>query len=50
MGGYSPGQDLELDEAVSQWPNLVSYLQQNQEIKADFSSSLNDLKKIISGS
>ena len=50
MGGYSPGQDLDLDEAVNQWPNLVSYLQQNQEIKADFSSSLNDLKKIISGS
>ena len=50
MGGYSPGQDLDLDEAVQQWPNLVSFLKQNQETKADFSNSLNELKKIIAGS
>ena len=50
MGGYSPGQDLDLDEAVQQWPNLVSFLKQNQETKADFSNSLNELKKIMGGS
>ena len=49
MGGYTPGQDLDLDEAVNQWPNLVSYLQQNQDAKADFETSLSDLKKIIIG-
>ncbi len=50
MGGYSPGQDLDLDEAVQQWPNLVSFLKQSQETKADFSNSLNELKKIMGGS
>ena len=50
MGGYSPGQDLDLDEAVQQWPNLVSFLKQSQDIKADFSNSFNELKKIIVGS
>ena len=47
MGGYSPGQDLDLDEAVQQWPNLVAFLKQSQDTKADFSNSLNELKKKI---
>ena len=50
MGGYSPGQDLDLDEAVNQWPNLVSFLKQTEDTKADFLSSLNELKKIMAGS
>ena len=50
MGGYSPGQDLDLDEAVNQWPNLVSFLKQPEDTKADFLSSLNELKKIMAGS
>ena len=47
MGGYSPGQDLDLDEAVQQWPNLVAFLKQSHDTKADFSNSLNELKKIM---
>ena len=50
MGGYSPGQDLDLDEAVQQWPNLVAFLKQSQDTKADFSNSLNELKNIMVGS
>ena len=50
MGGYSPGQDLDLDEAVNQWPKLVSFLKQTEDTKADFLSSLNELKKIMVGS
>ncbi len=49
MGGYSAGQDPELDEAVNLWPALVSYLQQTQDIKADFESSKDDLEKVLSG-
>ena len=49
MGGYSVGQDPELDEAVNLWPNLVSYLQQNQDVKANFDASIGDLEKVMSG-
>ncbi len=49
MGGYSAGQDPELDEAVSLWPTLVSYLQQKQDVKADFGASMADLEKVING-
>ena len=49
LGGYSVGQDPELDEAVNLWPNLVSYLQQNQDVKANFDASIGDLEKVMSG-
>ena len=49
MGGYSVGQDPELDEAVNLWLNLVSYLQQNQDVKANFDASIGDLEKVMSG-
>ena len=49
MGGYSAGQDPELDQAVNIWPELVSFLQQKQDVKADFNSSVKDLEKIMNG-
>jgi flagellum-specific ATP synthase len=49
MGGYSVGQDPDLDEAVNLWPNLVSYLRQEQNVKADMKSATVDLEKVISG-
>ena len=39
MGGYSAGQDPDLDLAVQLWPQLLSLIQQPQTEKADFSSS-----------
>ena len=36
MGGYTSGQDLELDEAVALWPRLMSHIQQAETEKADF--------------
>ncbi len=47
MGGYSPGQDTELDLAVSLWPGLMNYIQQQENEKADFDSSRTELLKLM---
>ena len=47
MGGYSAGQDTQLDEAVNLWPTLVSYLQQKENVKANLESSISELEKIL---
>ena len=47
MGGYSPGQDTELDLAVSLWPALMNYIQQQENEKADFESSRRELLKLM---
>lgn len=47
MGGYSPGQDTELDLAVSLWPALMNYIQQQENEKADFDSSRRELLKLM---
>ena len=47
MGGYSPGQDAELDLAVSLWPELMNYIQQPENEKADFDSSRTELLKLM---
>ncbi|MDA7775522.1 FliI/YscN family ATPase [Alphaproteobacteria bacterium] len=39
MGGYSAGQDPDLDRAVQLWPQLISLIQQPQTDLADFESS-----------
>ena len=39
MGGYSAGQDPDLDLAVQLWPQLISLIQQSQSDIADFESS-----------
>jgi len=39
MGGYSAGQDPDLDLAVQLWPKLISLIQQPQTELADFESS-----------
>ena len=43
MGGYSAGQDPDLDLAVQLWPQLLSLIQQPQTEKADFENSANTL-------
>ena len=47
MGGYAPGQDAELDLAVSLWPALMNYIQQQENEKADFESSYKELLKLM---
>ena len=47
MGGYTPGQDAELDLAVSLWPALMNYIQQQENEKADFDSSRKELLKLM---
>ena len=39
MGGYTPGQDAELDAAVKLWPQIVAYIRQGQSERADFAAS-----------
>ena len=39
MGGYTPGQDAELDAAVKLWPQIVAYIRQGQGERADFAAS-----------
>jgi flagellum-specific ATP synthase len=47
MGGYVPGQDAELDLAVSLWPALMKFIQQQESEKADFASSEAELRKLM---
>ncbi|MEC7496512.1 MAG: flagellum-specific ATP synthase FliI, partial [Pseudomonadota bacterium] len=39
MGGYTPGQDVDLDLAVRLWPQLMELIQQNGADKAGFGAS-----------
>ena len=39
MGGYTSGQDPELDEAVSLWPRLMEHIKQPETERADFKTS-----------
>jgi flagellum-specific ATP synthase len=47
MGGYSAGQDPDLDLAVQLWPQLISLIQQPQTDIADFESSAAVLKGLF---
>ncbi len=47
MGGYTSGQDLELDEAVAIWPRLMAHIQQVETEKADFTTSKDALINLM---
>jgi flagellum-specific ATP synthase len=47
MGGYTSGQDLELDEAVALWPRLMAHIQQTETEKADFIMSKDALNNLM---
>ena len=47
MGGYTAGQDPDLDLAVQLWPQLLSLIQQPQMEKADFESSASALTSLF---
>ena len=47
MGGYTSGQDPELDEAVALWPKLMAHIQQVETQKADFNASKDALNSLM---
>jgi flagellum-specific ATP synthase len=49
MGAYSPGQDPELDEAVTLWPKIMDIIRQGKHDKADFASSAKALLDLSGG-
>ncbi|MDF4602968.1 flagellum-specific ATP synthase FliI, partial [Vibrio parahaemolyticus] len=49
LGGYQPGQDPELDQSVSMYPHLRSYLQQSANEAVDYTTSLTELAQMFQG-
>ena len=49
MGGYSPGQDPDLDLAVQLWPQLMGHVQQSLNEKSSFDESVAGLQGLFSG-
>ncbi len=47
MGGYSKGQNEEIDMAMESWPKICELLKQDYKTKSDFSDCLKKLDKII---
>lgn len=48
LGGYQPGNDPEMDEAVQRYPQLAEFLQQGMHDKADWQSSQQQLTEVLS--
>ena len=46
MGGYTQGQDPEIDSALNNWTKICSLIKQNFKTKSDFKNSLQSLKAI----
>ena len=47
MGGYTKGQDLDLDFAIEKWPDIVSLISQNQTEKSSFQDSVQKLISVV---
>jgi len=47
MGGYAQGQDPDLDQALALWPEILKFLQQNDNEICDFDSSHDQLAKLL---
>ena len=47
MGGYSKGQNVEIDMAMESWPKICELLKQDFKTKSDFSDCFEKLDKII---
>ena len=47
MGGYSPGQDAELDLAVALWPKITDYIRQGANEPCRFPESQQDLIRLM---
>ena len=47
MGGYTKGQNQDIDIAMSSWPKICELIKQNYNTKSDFNDALNKLEKVI---
>ena len=47
MGGYSEGQDEDLDRAIAMWPDLVNHISQKDDVGANYSESKSALIKLL---
>ena len=47
MGGYSEGQDAELDNAIAIWPRLVEHITQKENLGARYNESREALIKLL---
>tara|TARA_Y100000994_G_C15469113_1_gene350209 strand:- start:203 stop:658 length:456 start_codon:yes stop_codon:yes gene_type:complete len=46
MGGYTQGQDKDLDQAIQMWPKLIDFITQPHNEKSNFESSQTQLAKL----
>jgi flagellum-specific ATP synthase len=46
MGGYTPGQDKDLDDAIAMWPKIIDFISQSGSEKANFENSRMSLLKL----
>ena len=47
MGGYTQGQDLILDQAISLWPKITEFIKQQENKKESFNTSTNELLQLF---
>ena len=47
MGGYVQGQDQDLDIALSLWPDILSFLQQDQAEENCYEDACNSLAQLV---
>ena len=47
MGGYVQGQDQDLDIALSLWPDILSFLQQDQAEENNYEDACNSLAQLV---
>ena len=43
MGGYTQGQDKDIDDAITMWPKIINFITQPHNQKADYESSISQL-------
>ncbi|MFT5788214.1 flagellum-specific ATP synthase FliI [Shewanella sp. Choline-02u-19] len=48
LGGYQPGNDPDMDMAVSAYPQMATFLRQETHTQADLTQSLNALELLVS--
>ncbi len=46
MGGYTQGQNQDIDSALNNWPKICELIKQNYKLRSNFSNSCESLKKI----
>ena len=46
MGGYTQGQDKDLDDAIAMWPKLIDFISQTNAQKASFETAKTELLKL----